>query len=114
MVSLAGTERHHHLKKFARWKSRARSVAWGTWKFRRGDSGMSIRGRWAILLLCFAVPLRGEGPPTGFQEEKRIRQATRLDWEFVAGKPAKLPPAYDPRRVRYQLFVPTTYKSAKD
>lgn len=58
-------------------------------------------------LLCSA---RAEKVPLGFQAERRVGSATRLDWEFAAGPGARLPAKYDSRRQRYQLFVPETYR----
>jgi predicted esterase len=66
----------------------------------------------AILLGVCAAGHGAEGE-TGFFLEQRVREATRLDWEFAAGAGAKLPGRYDSRQQRYQLFAPATYKTAK-
>jgi predicted esterase len=54
---------------------------------------------------------------TGFHAEVRVRQATRLDWEFAVKTlgPAggRVSSAYDPRAQRYQLFVPEKYDAKK-
>ena len=71
---------------------------------------MASRVRWAILLLLVVGHAGAAEPATGFQE-RRVRQGTSLDWDFAAGKGAKLPREHDSRRVRYQLFVPESYKA---
>jgi pimeloyl-ACP methyl ester carboxylesterase len=68
----------------------------------------------ALVVLGLAVTTAAAAevaPPVGFQAEQRVRESTRLDWEFVAGPPARLPAGYDSRRLRYQLFVPEDYKA---
>jgi pimeloyl-ACP methyl ester carboxylesterase len=65
----------------------------------------------ALLLVAGVVP--GAERESGFHPERRVREATRLDWEFAAGPGAKLPGRYDSRRQRYQLFAPATYKPTK-
>jgi predicted esterase len=76
-----------------------------------------MRARVGLLLLLPGVVLlsartTGAEPEKGFQLERRVREPTRLDWEFAAGG-AKLPARYDSRKQRYQLFVPAIYKPAK-
>jgi predicted esterase len=74
---------------------------------KRGASGSA-----ALVVVVLAVAVWGaDGPPLGFYAEQRVREATRLDWEFVAGAEARLPAGYDSRRLRYQLFVPQTYRA---
>lgn len=67
-----------------------------------------------LLLACPAIGVAK--PPTGFLPEVRVKAPTRLDWEFAAAafdaKPT-LPPAYDSRKQRYQLFVPKNYDPDK-
>lgn len=72
---------------------------------------MGSRVRWVILsLLIFAVADAAD-PVTGLQQDRRVRQSTSLAWDFAAGHGAKLPREHDSRRVRYQLFVPESYKA---
>src|SRR5262249_46381354 len=83
---------------------------------RRKGSAMRDRIGWvaalaAPLLVARVVP--GAEGESGFHPERRVREATRLDWEFAAGPGAKLPGRYDSRRQRYQLFAPATYKPTK-
>ncbi len=71
-----------------------------------------------LLFFCLTgAMLPAAEPATGFLPRAEVRQATRIDWEFVAagfGKDAlKLPADYDSRQQRYQLFVPRTYKADK-
>ena len=63
----------------------------------------------ALLALAPAAPAQEKG----WQPERRVREPTRLDWEFVAGKDARLPGSYDSRRQSYQLFVPARYTPAR-
>lgn len=54
------------------------------------------------------------GGEKGFQADVRVRQPTRLDWEFAAGaEAAKVPATYDSRAIRYQLFSPPTYTKVR-
>ncbi|MBI1915227.1 MAG: PDZ domain-containing protein [Planctomycetes bacterium] len=59
----------------------------------------------------------GADPPTGLQEEVRVKRPTRLDWEFVAsgfGREAvKLPADFDSLKQRFQLYVPRAYDPAR-
>jgi predicted esterase len=75
---------------------------------------MRVQAKWVIAVL-FALPVRGHGDDAqhGFFPQKRVREATRLDWGFAAGVGAKLPGRYDSRQQRYQLFVPASYKPTK-
>jgi predicted esterase len=66
-------------------------------------------GLFVLILGGFAGLARGE--EDHWFPEVRVRQETRLDWEFVAGAEAgKLSRHYDSRRQRYQFFVPGGYK----
>jgi predicted esterase len=68
----------------------------------------------SLLLVALAPgPAWTAGPETGFQPERRVREATRLDWEFAAAPDATIPARYDSRQQRYQLFVPETYKETR-
>ena len=57
-----------------------------------------------------AQPDKPPIPPTGFQAEVPVRQATRIDWSFAASSAgpdaAKLSDSYDSTRQSYQLYVP--------
>ncbi|MBY0232125.1 MAG: hypothetical protein K2W96_22840, partial [Gemmataceae bacterium] len=64
-----------------------------------------MRALWAILL----VPAASSA---GFEPDRRVKQPTGQDWEWVAG--GRLPTAYDSRRQRYQFFAPATYKPARE
>src|SRR5262245_16158062 len=52
--------------------------------------------------------------PVGYQPGERVRQATRLDWEWLTGTYApeggKVSAAFDPRAQRYALYVPPAYR----
>lgn len=61
-----------------------------------------------LLAILNAGPALAQKPATGFQPDRRVRDGTRLDWEFVAGG-GRLPGGYDSRRQRYQLYVPPAY-----
>jgi pimeloyl-ACP methyl ester carboxylesterase len=75
---------------------------------------MRVQAKWVVVLLVGLSGVgRGAEEEKGFQLEQRVREATRLDWEFAAGAGTKLPGRYDSRQQRYQLFVPATYKSTK-
>ncbi len=75
----------------------------------------------ALLGVCslFLLPAAGRGvdPPTGLQAEVRVKQPTRLDWEFVASgfgkEAAKLPADFDSLKQRFQLYVPKSYDAAR-
>jgi predicted esterase len=71
-----------------------------------------VSGWRVALLLGLLVAPAAVGQP-GFQPDRRVREATRLDWEFAAGPAAALGANYDSRRQRYELFVPATYKPTK-
>jgi hypothetical protein len=71
--------------------------------------------RWLVLAgglaLAEAAPAAAED---AFDPEVRVREPTRLDWLFAAGARAgHLPGSYDSRRVRYQRYVPPTYKATR-
>jgi predicted esterase len=66
-----------------------------------------------VVLGLAMTAARAAGPATGFQADRRVRESTRLDWEFAGGRGAQLPAAYDSRRLRYQLFVPPTYRASE-
>jgi predicted esterase len=71
--------------------------------------------RWATPLAALvALAPAAPAQEKGWQPECRVREPTRLDWEFVAGKDAHLPGSYDSRRQRYQLFVPARYTPARN
>src|SRR4051794_27097203 len=75
---------------------------------------MASQARWALVALFLgAVAIAAAEPATGFQQDRRVRQSTTLDWDFAAPKGAKLPREHDSRKVRYQLFVPETYKKTR-
>jgi hypothetical protein len=61
----------------------------------------------ACLLLLTAAPAAAQ--PT----DAKVKAATRLDWQFVAGQfgadQTKLPADYKSTEQRYQLFVPSNY-----
>src|SRR5919201_5124409 len=73
----------------------------------------------AVIWLAGWLPLGVAGQcqaaDTGAQAEVAVRQGTRLDWEFVASgfgpEAGKVSVAYDPRKQRYQLFVPAAYRA---
>jgi predicted esterase len=82
---------------------------------RQGDRAMREQARWLVALVGLGLGVgasRPADPAVGFQADRRVRESTRLDWEFVAGPGARLPAAYDPRKLRYQLFVPAAYKAS--
>jgi predicted esterase len=68
-----------------------------------------------LLLESAACP--AADPPTGLQDEVRVKQPTRLDWQFVAsgfGKEAvQLPGDFDSLKQRFQLYVPRSYDAAR-
>jgi len=70
-----------------------------------------------LLGLCGLLPA-ADDPPTGLQAEVKIKDPTRLDWQFVASgfgaQALKLPPDYDSRQQKFQLYVPRNYTSKKD
>ncbi|MFO0881381.1 MAG: PDZ domain-containing protein [Gemmataceae bacterium] len=68
---------------------------------------MRTRAGWAASLA--AVVVLPALLHAAFHAERRVREATRLEWEFAVGPGAKLPAHYDSRRQRYQLFVPPAY-----
>jgi pimeloyl-ACP methyl ester carboxylesterase len=72
---------------------------------------MTSAFKWAALALLVAGAAGAADPATGYQPERRVRQSTTLGWAFAAGKGAKLPREHDSRKVRYQLFVPESYKA---
>src|SRR5947209_390363 len=72
----------------------------------------AIRALWLSTLLLSVGPAWGQKPATGLQPDRRAREGTRLDWEFVAGS-GRLPGGYDSRRQRYQLFVPPSYDATR-
>jgi predicted esterase len=74
---------------------------------------MRFHAGWAAALVVFglAAGKNRSAEPVGFQPERRVHESTRLDWEFAAGAGARLPASYDPRKLRYQLFVPDDYKA---
>jgi hypothetical protein len=66
-----------------------------------------------LLGWCLLARAPGAAAQTGFQPEVRVREATRLDWEFPAAaldRVVRLPTSYDSRRQRYQLYVPPKYR----
>src|SRR5262245_46055155 len=75
----------------------------------------------ALLVVCslFLVPAAGRGAdrPTGLQAEVRVKQPTRLDWEFVASgfgkEAAKLPADFDSLKQRFELYVPRAYDKGR-
>jgi hypothetical protein len=72
---------------------------------------------WLAGWLALSTPWHCQAADTGFRAEVGVRESTGLDWEFVAGEfgadPGKVSVAYDPRKQRYQLFVPPAYKPGK-
>jgi hypothetical protein len=70
-----------------------------------------------VLLLALPAVVSAAPLPTGFLPEVQVGDPTRLDWQFViSGLPAdeqRLPPDYDSRRQRYQLYVPKDYNRVK-
>ena len=79
-----------------------------------GNLGNPVAPAAVLVLAVLSITLEvGAEPGSGFQTERRVRESTRLDWEFAAGAGGKLPAGYDSRQQRYQLFVPPTYKAAK-
>jgi predicted esterase len=66
-----------------------------------------------LVAALFATRCPADEPERGFQLERKVKEATRLDWQFAAGPAAKSIGRYDPRDQRYQLYVPPTYKSTK-
>ena len=68
-------------------------------------------------LLLVPVGCPAADPPTGLQDEVRVKQPTRLDWEFVAsgfGKEAlQLPGNFDSLKQRFQLYVPPSYDAGR-
>lgn len=65
------------------------------------------------LLFLVASLAPAAEPEVGFQADRRVKAATRFDWEFAAGSGARLPASYDSRKQRYQLHVPDTYKAKR-
>src|SRR5262245_60464178 len=79
MVSSARQRRKQYHENFATWVTPASGATRVRWRLWRGGRNMSRRAIWVILLLTTAAG-RGAGQPaTGFQEQRRIRQATTLD-----------------------------------
>ncbi len=76
---------------------------------------MRVQAKWAMTLLIMGLPgaVKCADSEAGFHLDRRVIEATRLDWEFAAGPGANLPGRYDSRRQRYQLFVPGAYQSTK-
>src|SRR5436190_900361 len=74
---------------------------------------MRTQAGWTIFLAAALVAPAALAQEKEFQPERRVREPTRLDWEFVAGPAARLPGGYDSRRQRYQLFVPAKYTEAR-
>lgn len=72
--------------------------------------------RLAMFLVTVWPAIGHSAPTTGFQVDVRVKAPTRLEWEFVAvsfGAKPELPPGYDSRKQRYQLFVPKNYDPDK-
>ncbi len=69
----------------------------------------------SVFALVGPAAALAQAPPTGLQPEVRVREITRLDWEFAARSfrpaEARVSAAYESRAQRYQLFVPATYKA---
>src|SRR5262245_54437406 len=69
------------------------------------------RARGLLLLALLGTPAPAQ--EKGFQPERRVRESTRLDWEFVAGPKASVPASYDWNKQLYQLFVPPRYTESR-
>jgi pimeloyl-ACP methyl ester carboxylesterase len=76
---------------------------------------MRIQAGWRVVLIVFALvlPASARLQEKEFQPDRRVRQPTRLDWEFVNRAETRLPGNYDSRKQRYQLFVPHNYSNKR-
>src|SRR4051794_17823243 len=84
---------------------------------RIGSQGKPRQAGRHVPLFLLTSALLGTAPgvlpaQTGPQPEVRVREPTRLDWEWAARPRPALPSGYDSRRQCYRLFVPAGYKES--